>query len=316
LQSLIKLHAKPSKNNNIYMKTWLWAFTLIFLTMNSTFAQQKHFEIQGHRGCRGLLPENTIPAFLRAIDEGVETLELDVVISKDKKVVVSHDPFFNPQMSTSPSGTPLTVETQGNLYELTYAKIKKYDVGLRGNPNFPEQEKIAVYKPLLQKMIKTAEKYAKKMGVAPLKYNIELKSLPEEYRKSQPEVVEFSNLVHDIIFKLLPAERVTIQSFDFNILKHWYGKIRVGEYEKASLSALIEPFDDNDVDVVLNKIGFKPEVWSPYFKQLDELKVSKLKSLGIRIIPWTVNEIEDMHAMKKIGCDGLITDYPNRAKNL
>ena len=298
------------------MKTWLWAFTLIFLTMNSTFAQQKHFEIQGHRGCRGLLPENTIPAFLRAIDEGVETLELDVVISKDKKVVVSHDPFFNPQMSTSPSGTPLTVETQGNLYELTYAKIKKYDVGLRGNPNFPEQEKIAVYKPLLQKMIKTAEKYAKKMGVAPLKYNIELKSLPEEYRKSQPEVVEFSNLVHDIIFKLLPAERVTIQSFDFNILKHWYGKIRVGEYEKASLSALIEPFDDNDVDVVLNKIGFKPEVWSPYFKQLDELKVSKLKSLGIRIIPWTVNEIEDMHAMKKIGCDGLITDYPNRAKNL
>jgi glycerophosphoryl diester phosphodiesterase len=298
------------------MKTWLFALTLLLYFNQSMFAQEKHFEIQGHRGSRGLLPENTIPAFFRAIDEGVETLELDVVISKDKKVVVSHDAFFNPTITTSPSGEPLTKETKGNLYQIKYSQIKKYDVGLRGNPKFPEQQKMTAYKPLLKKMIKAAEKYAKKKGVTPLKYNIELKSLPEEYRISQPEVSEFSDLVHDVIFKLLPAERVTIQSFDFNILKHWYNKIRVGEYQNASLSALIEPVDNNNMDSVLEKLGFSPEVWSPYFEQLDKSKVSKLNSLGIRVIPWTVNKIEDMKAIKEMGCDGLITDYPNRAKNL
>jgi len=280
------------------------------------FAQQKHFEIQGHRVCRGLLPENTIPAFIRAIDEGVETLELDVVISKNKKVLVSHDPFFNPDITTSPAGYLITEETKGNLYELTYAQIKKYDVGLRGNPNFPKQEKIAIYKPLLKKMIKKAEKYAKKKGVEPLKYNIEIKSLPEEYRKSQPEVAEFSDLVHDVIFKYLPAERVTIQSFDFNILKHWYVKINAEEYQDASLSVLIEPLENNDVDAILDKLGFKPDIWSPYFKKLDINRVKKLNNMSIRVIPWTVNELNDMKFVKEIGCDGLITDYPNRAKNL
>jgi glycerophosphoryl diester phosphodiesterase len=280
------------------------------------FAQQKHFEIQGHRGSRGLMPENTIPAFIRAIDEGVETLELDVVISKDKRVVVSHDPFFNPDITTSPTGELITEETQGNLYELTYAEIKKYDVGLRGNPNFPDQEKMAIYKPLLKKMIKKAEKYAEKKGVEPLKYNIEKKSLPEEYRKSQPEVSEFSDLVHDVIFKYLPAERVTIQSFDFNVLKHWYGKIKAEEYQAAGLSALIDPSDKGDIDEILDTLNFKPNVWSPYFKKININGVKKLNAMGIKVIPWTVNEIKDMKSVMEMGCDGLITDYPNRAKNL
>ncbi|KPM50183.1 glycerophosphodiester phosphodiesterase family protein [Jiulongibacter sediminis] len=279
-------------------------------------AQSTDFEIQGHRGSRGLMPENTIPAFIRAIDEGVQTLELDVVISKDKKVVVSHDPFFNPEISTGPDGIPLTEETQNNLYQLTYKEIKQFDVGLRGNPNFPEQQKMAVHKPLLKKMIKKAEKYAKKKGVAPLNYNIELKSLPEEYNKSQPEVDEFSDLVHDVIFQLIPSERVTIQSFDFNVLRYWFSRIQAGEYEKPALSALIEPYDDNDIDLNLNKLGFKPDVWSPYFLHLNEEKVEKLHQLGIKVIPWTVNKIKDMKSVKAIGCDGLITDYPNRARNL
>lgn len=297
------------------MKTTGKLIFLVLLTLHS-MAQSTNFEIQGHRGSRGLMPENTIPAFLRAIDEGVNTLELDVVISKDKKVVVSHDPFFNPDISTGPDGTPLTKETQNNLYQLNYKEIKAFDVGLRGNPNFPEQEKMAVHKPLLRTMIKKAEKYAKKKGVPPLNYNIEIKSLPEEYNVSQPEVDEFSDLVHDVIFELIPAERVTLQSFDFNVLKYWFTRIQAGEYEKLALSALIEPHDDNDIDLNLNKLGFKPDVWSPYFLHLDKEKVKKLHQLGIKVIPWTVNETEDMKSVKAMGCDGLITDYPNRAKSL
>lgn len=291
--------------------------TLIFLIFPIlTFAQNMEFEIQGHRGSRGLMPENTIPAFKKAIDLGVHTLELDVIISKDKKVVVSHDPFFNPNCSTDPSGKFITKENQGNLYQLTYEEIKKYDVGLRGNKDYPEQQKVAVYKPLLEDMIRESEKYAKAKGVKPLKYNIEIKSEEKEYDISQPKVEEFSDLVYKIIIKQLPPERVTLQSFDYNVLKFWHKQIEQKKYKPIILSALIEPFDNNDVKFNLEKLGFKPQIWSPYFAQATEKRVKELHELGIKVIPWTVNKREDMEKVKAVGCDGLITDYPDRAKGL
>lgn len=274
------------------------------------------FEIQGHRGSRGLMPENTIPAFKKAIDLGVHTLELDVIISKDKKVVVSHDPFFNPNCTTDPSGKFITKENKGNLYQLTYEEIKKYDVGLRGNKDFPEQQKMTVYKPLLEDMIRESEKYAKAKGVKPLKYNIEIKSEEKEYDISQPKVEEFSDLVYQIIIKQLPPERVTLQSFDYNVLKFWHQQIEQKKYKSIALSALIEPMDNNEVQFNLVKLGFKPQIWSPYFVQATEIRVKELHELGIKVIPWTVNKREDMEKVKAVGCDGLITDYPDRAKGL
>lgn len=291
--------------------------TLLFLIFPIlTFAQNMEFEIQGHRGSRGLMPENTIPAFKKAIDLGVHTLELDIVISKDKKVVVSHDPFFNPNCTTDPNGKFITKENQGNLYQLTYAEIKKYDVGLRGNKDYPEQQKMAVYKPLLEDMIRESEKYAKAKGVKPLKYNIEIKSEEKEYDISQPKVDEFSDLVYKIIIKQLPPERVTLQSFDYNVLKFWHKQIEQKKYKPIILSALIEPFDNNDVQFNLDKLGFKPQIWSPYFAQATEKRVKELHELGIKVIPWTVNKREDMEKVRAVGCDGLITDYPDRAKGL
>lgn len=291
--------------------------TLLFLIFPIlTFAQTMEFEIQGHRGSRGLMPENTIPAFKKAIDLGVHTLELDVVISKDKKVVVSHDPFFNPNCTTDPSGKFITKENQGNLYQLTYDEIKKYDVGLRGNKDYPEQQKVAVYKPLLEDMIRESEKYAKAKGLKPLKYNIEIKSEEKEYDISQPKVEAFSDLVYKVIIKQLPPERVTLQSFDYNVLKFWHKQIEQKKYKPIILSALIEPFDNNDVKFNLEKLGFKPQIWSPYFAQATEKRVKELHELGIKVIPWTVNKREDMEKVKAIGCDGLITDYPDRAKGL
>jgi glycerophosphoryl diester phosphodiesterase len=262
------------------------------------------------------MPENTIPAFKKAIDLGVHTLELDVVISKDKKVVVSHDPFFNPNCTTDSNGKFITKENQGNLYQLTYEEIKKYDVGLRGNKDYPEQQKVAVYKPLLEDMIRESEKYAKAKGVKPLKYNIEIKSEEKEYDISQPKVEEFSDLVYKVIIKQLPPERVTLQSFDYNVLKFWHKQIKQKKYKPITLSALIEPFDNNDVKFNLEKLGFKPQIWSPYFAQATEKRVKELHELGIKVIPWTVNKREDMEKVKGVGCDGLITDYPDRAKGL
>lgn len=273
-------------------------------------------EIHGHRGCRGLMPENTIPAFKRAIDEGVEVLELDVVISQDHKVVVSHDPFFHPDFCFAPSGKSVTESRKGNLFQINYRQIKRYDTGIGGNAKFPEQQKLATYKPLLKDMIFESEQYAKKQGKKPLSYNIEIKSLPDLYHTFQPSVEVFSDLVHYEIFSQLPAERVILQSFDFNVLKYWKMKIDKGLYRKARISVLIEPFDDNDIEPVLKKLGFIPDVWSPYFLHLNQEKIASLHSKGIKVIPWTVNEPESMKQMADINCDGLITDYPDRAIRL
>ncbi len=306
---------KFSKKNNSKFSTHNSALILLFLPI-LTFAQTMNFEIQGHRGSRGLMPENTILAFKKAIDLGVQTLELDVVISKDKQVVISHDPFFNPDCTTDPKGDFVTIETQQNLYLLDYQTIKKYDVGKRGNEKFPEQQKIAAIKPLLKAMIRECEKYAKAKGVKSLNYNIEIKSEEKEYGISQPDVAEFSDLVYKIIAKQLPPERVTLQSFDYNVLKFWHKQITEKKYKKVSLAALIEPTDNNDVAFNLEKLGFKPDIWSPYFLQATQERVKELHDLGIKTIPWTVNKREDMEKIKAVGCDGLITDYPDRAKGL
>ncbi len=277
-----------------------------------SMSQNPNFEIQGHRGCRGLMPENTISAFKKAIDLGITTLEMDVVVSKDLKIVVSHDPFFDPSLSTDPLGNLVNFESKGNLYKMPYAIIKKYDVGKRGNPRFLNQEKRSEYKPLLSEVIAFTQKYAKLKGVENLNYNIELKSLESEYGLSQPKVDQFSELVFKVLHKKVNAKNLCIQSFDFNVLKYWNFEILKKRNYQVDLSVLIEPEDNNDVSYNLKKLGFKPAIWSPYFKTLTAERVTELHSLGIKVIPWTVNEISDMELVKKMSCDGLITDYPDR----
>jgi glycerophosphoryl diester phosphodiesterase len=291
--------------------------TILFSFLSTiTSAQTMKFDIQGHRGCRGLRPENTIPAFLHALELGVPTLELDVIISKDKQVVVSHDPFFNPDITTDPNGILLTKETKENLYLLDYQAIKQFDCGLRGNPNFPEQQKMKAYKPLLSEMFEAVEAARKEKNLPPVQFNIEIKSVPREYNKWQPEVAEFSDLVYAEIMKYLPPERVILQSFDFNVLKYWHENMASGKYKKVRLAALIDPYKRNNLAYNLDQLGFKPDIWSPYFIRLGKRNVRKLHENGIKVIPWTVNKREDMEKMKAIGCDGLISDYPDRTVSL
>jgi len=118
-------------------------------------------DIQGHRGCRGLMPENTIPGFIRAIESGVNTLEMDVVITKDQQVVVSHDPFFHHHIATGPDRLEITSESMldHNIYKMAYADVVKYDVGLKPHPNFPIQRKIPTIKPTLSMVFDTVEHY-------------------------------------------------------------------------------------------------------------------------------------------------------------
>ncbi|MFC3810816.1 glycerophosphodiester phosphodiesterase family protein [Lacihabitans lacunae] len=295
------------------IKTFILFISLSFLNMNIGFAQ---FEIQGHRGCRGLMPENTIPAFLRAIDEGVETLELDVIISKDNKVVVSHEPQFNPEITTKPDGSFFVKMQDSNLHKLTYNEIKRYDVGLKGHSGYPEQQKMAVYKPLLTDVIKAVNAHLKTKGRSEIKYNIEIKSLVEEYGISQPKPKEFCDLVLKTIGKKIKPENLTIQSFDFNVLKYLNECALKSKTKPFDISVLLEPMENNEITYNIDKLGFKPDIWSPYFKVLKPEMVNELKEKHIKVIPWTVNTLDDMRKVKEMGCDGLITDYPNRAKSI
>ncbi|MFD2572301.1 glycerophosphodiester phosphodiesterase family protein [Spirosoma soli] len=279
------------------------------------------FDLQGHRGCRGLMPENTVPAFLKALDLGVNTLELDVVISKDKQVVVSHEPYFNSAFSITPSGKPVDKNEQKRLvlYQMDYADIKQYDVGSNGNPAYPDQQKIKTYKPLLSEVIEQTEAYQKRKNLPLFSYNIEIKSEPSEYNKSQPEPAEFCKLVQEVLIKQLPSERIVIQSFDFAILKEWKHQTERSDqpalkYPNVRLAALVENLRSPEKN--LDKLGFIPDIYSPYYRLLSQDKINRLHKQGIKVIPWTVNQRKDMERLKEWGVDGLITDYPDRASGL
>lgn len=269
---------------------------------------QTPFDWQGHRGARGLMPENSIPAFRKALDLGVTTLELDVVISRDKQVVVSHEPFFSSEICAGPEGKAITKgeEKSRNIYQYTWQQIKGFDCGSRGNPRFPEQQKQKAHKPLLSEVIRAMEAYRKEKNLPPFRYNVEIKSTPAGDNVFHPEVPEFSQLVYGVLSGQLTPERYTLQSFDFRVLRYWREK-----YPDVQLVALTE--DTKGVDKNLQELGFTPAFYSPYYKLLTGREaVEKIHRLGMKVIPWTVNDPADMKRLKAWGVDGIITDYPDR----
>ncbi len=267
------------------------------------------FEVQGHRGARGLKPENTIPAFITALDSGVMTLEMDVVITKDGQVVLSHEPFMSAAICLDSTGKSFSEkdEKKYNIYEMTYADVLRYDCGSKGNEKFPEQEKLSVSKPLLKDVIVSVEDHIKSFTQYEVDYNIEIKSSPETDKKFHPPVEEYSDIVYALINQYLPLERVVIQSFDFRALRYWHKK-----YPEVRLAALVENL--KSIDANLNDLGFNPSIYSPYYKLLTKDKVTQLHKKKIRVIPWTVNEEKEMLLLKGMGVDGFITDYPDRAR--
>lgn len=274
------------------------------------------FDIEGHRGCRGLMPENTIPAFLKALELGVTTLELDVVISSDGQVVVSHEPYFNADFSIDPTGRPVPKSAQKslNLYRMPYAEIRQYDTGSNGNPRFPEQQRLKTHKPLLSEVIEAVEAFQAAHQQAPCAYNIEIKSEPAEYDRSQPQPAAFCDRVLAVLQPRLVASRIIIQSFDFAVLQHWKQAADAGRYPRVRLAALVENL--HGVEKNLAQLGFRPDIYSPYYRLLRKATITRLHEQHIQVVPWTVNNPADMVRLKAWGVDGLITDYPDRALRL
>src|SRR5258706_1126170 len=285
-------------------------FFISFAMSTSLMAQVSvpRFDIQGHRGARGLKPENTIPAFLTALDTGVTTLEMDVVITRDKQVVVSHEAWMAAGICTNASGKPVKEkeEKKYNLYRMTYEEIKQFDCGSRGNVKFPGQEKMKAVKPLLSDVMVAVENHIKNFSRYEVDYNIEIKSEKGLDGKFQPSPKEFSDLVYSLIDQYLPLDRVIIQSFDFRVLKYWHET-----YPEVRLSALVDNL--KTIDENIKDLGFTPSIYSPDYMLLSRDEIKRCHELKMRVIPWTVNDVSEMLELKNWNVDGFITDYPNRA---
>jgi len=272
----------------------------------STTPQKHLVEVQGHRGDRGNFPENTIPAFLSAVKKGVAVIELDVVISKDQKVVVSHENFMSAQYMSDPDGNPISKEKERsyNLYEMTYDSIKRFDSGSRGNAGFPSQQKIKTYKPLLAEVIDSVEQYIKVNKLKPVRYNIEIKSEKSDYGKRQPRPEVFSAMVMKVITDKGIEKKMNIQSFDPELLNVLHKK-----YPKPVIAFLV---GEGTLTENLAKLDFLPEIYSPNYKLLEKQEVNALRTLKMKIIPWTVNEDAAIDQLLALQVDGIITDYPEK----
>lgn len=281
---------------------------LLLLSVSISGQTMRVVEIEGHRGARGLSPENTIPSFLKALEYQTETLELDVVISADGKVVVSHEPWFSHIISLDKTGKPITeaTEKEHNIFKLKYSEIKLYDVGSIGNKGFPEQQKMKVSKPLLKDVFKAVNDFARKNKMKPVRFNVEIKSNPDWDNKFTPSPDVFAKKVYDEILKNKMQNNVIVQSFDVRSLQELH-KMPV----KLPIALLVGNKDG--IEKSIARIGFNPDTYSPHYSLVDEATVKYCRERNIKIVPWTVNEIADLEKMKKFDLDGIITDYPDRA---
>ncbi|MFH1320260.1 MAG: glycerophosphodiester phosphodiesterase family protein [Bacteroidota bacterium] len=267
----------------------------------------KKIDIQGHRGCRGLMPENSIPGFIKAVEIGVNTLEMDVVISMDKKVLLSHEPFLSHKICLNSDEQEIHKkdETNYNLFQMTYEEIKKCDCGTKPHSRFPSQKKLPIYKPLLSEVIDTIEQYINSNSLPPVQYNIETKCTPDGDGIFHPLPSEFVDLLFDVIKEKDILHRTIIQSFDLRILQ-----IVKGKYPDMTLSLLID--NNYSPDGNITKLGFIPDIYSPQYLLVDNGLLEYAEKNKMKVIPWTVNEQELMKLLIELGVDGIITDYPDR----
>jgi len=270
------------------------------------------FYQEGHRGTRGLMPENTIPSMKKAIEDGANVIELDIQISKDKQVLVAHDPYINRQFSLLPDGNEIPEPDAQKylLYQMPYDSIRRFDVGSKFHPGFPEQKKIRTYIPLLGELIDSVEQFTAEKKYAPVIYNIEIKSNPEQDGFYQPIPSELIGLVMGVVNTKKIDNRFYIQSFDIRQIQEAH--VRYPHVATGFLTSKKEV----SIEENLENIGFTPRIYSPHFSLATKDLVENCHTKGMKFVPWTVNTLEEMIALKELGVDGIITDYPNLFREL
>ena len=289
------------------------------------------FDAQGHRGARGLYPENTWPAFQAALAIGVTTLEMDLGMTADGVVVVHHDRRLDPARTRGPEGDWIA-EPGPVLAEMKVAELAAFDVG-RARPGsrvaerFPEQTGMdGVRMPTLAKVLEQAERTS---GGA-VRYNIEIKTSPRAPEKTAaPEAL--AEAVVEVLRAAEVTARATVQSFDWRSLKRvqelapeiktvyltaeqsWLDNLERGRDGVSPWTAGLD-IDDHDGSIARAIQAAGGAVWSPYFRDLQPADLAEARRRGLKVVVWTVNDPADMASLIALGVDGIITDYPDRLR--
>lgn len=285
------------------------------------------FDLQGHRGTRGLEPENTLAAFERALEIGVTTLEMDAAITADGVVVVSHDPALNPAITRDAQGRWLP--TRGPLIKsMTLAELKRFDVG-RTDPSsaygrqFPAQrardgERVPALAAVFARI--------KELGADDVRFDIETKVFPTRPEETlAPE--DFVRTLLAVIREAGMTSRVMIQSFDWRTLQivqrlepsmeTMYLTVRSRNYDTLEDGTWTSGLQLDDFPSVAHMVkSAGGTVWAPAYQNLTAAAVKSAQQLGLKVIPWTVNEVADVDRLIGWGIDGIISDYPDRVREV
>ncbi len=284
------------------------------------------FDLQGHRGARGLAPENTLAGFRRALELGVNTLELDLGMTRDGVVVVHHDQRLNPAIARDEQGRWIS-EPGAPLVSLTLAELRLHDVG-RLRPDTPYAQRWPQQVPVDGERIPTLDEVfalAHAQGAKAVRFNIETKLTPlEPALAAAPE--PFARAVVEVVRRHGVAARTTVQSFDWRTLREVH---RLAPEIATAALTVRQSWLDNLSDPrwtgglrLADHGGSVPRlvkaagasVWSPFHEELDAVALHEARALGLGIVPWTVNEPAAIERMLSLGVDGLITDHPERVR--
>lgn len=274
---------------------------------NSPISHFPEFFKEGHRGTRGYMPENTIPSMKKAIEDGANFIEVDIQISKDKQVLIAHDAHINRQISLLPDGSEIPEEDKHKyvLYQMPYDSIRKFDVGTKDHPDFPQQKKFKTYIPTLGELIDSVEVFTKERGFSPVIYNIEIKARPDQDGVLQPPPAELMDLVMAVLKSKDIGNRFYIQSFDIRQIQEVHNR-----YPGVAIGFLT---GNKQMSMAQNlkNLGFTPDIYSPQYKLASRELIDSVHAEGMKFVPWTVNTLDEMKALREIGVDGIITDYPS-----
>lgn len=256
-------------------------------------------EVQGHRGARARLPENTLPAFRHALSVGADWLELDLAVTRDRVLVITHNLRISAALCLGPDGRPLTYEPL--VFAMLFSEVRRHDCGALRNPAFPDQVPVPdTPMPTLDELLGWLETDPDPRARA-VQLNIEAKIDPENPADTvQPD--EFALLIVGLLKRRGMLDRAVVQSFDYRVLreaKRLDASVRVG--------ALTE--DENE-DLVQTARGLRAETVSPAWRTLDRAKVSALQAIGVKVAPWTANSPVSWEPLTRLGVDSIITDDP------
>ncbi len=265
-------------------------------------AQQK-VEYFGHRGCRGLLPENTILGFNKALELHADGIEWDVIVNKDKELIISHEAYADAKYCLDSLGNRIVKkhEKKFNFYKMSKAEIQSFDCGSIGNENFPEQKKIKSHKPSVQEAFNKVE-------LTDQTILFEIKSEEKDYGIFQPEPKEYANIIAQEVKNYDNKENIIFMCFDPNLLNELHQILPNYRYVYLTYLPL------KSVNSFLNDISFKPYALGMYHPTIKKRDVLKANKENVKVFAWTVNKQNVCEKLIRYGVEGIITDYPDRIR--